>query len=348
MSAFDGELVRKPLTPQARGDILRYLWPASGIHGAGDYDLDWEPYFNYYQAQCENALHEQGKHVLVRKHQHIIDIACQLSRERSRDRIKDGLKTLFTTAEERPDKDEILDNSVDLVARLCLMVNIGAYKSTWTQGTRFLWNTSSLKDLLRTCFTVTQQENDGNIRFEKVFSAFNIQRIADMEICWTSNLADHLLMVNDDDKKIAIFHHASFLKRQRDNPLFPTGLIDETLRTLALLFNKDDKRTTKWLHALPASLMVDRSLLRLNKLRLEDRQIEKFKFWHDRLIVLKKSFDKSRPSRLSQWWYDDRDGVSWYTFWVAVLILFLTVFFGLVQSIEGGLQVYKAYHPVNG
>ena len=32
-----------------------------------------------------------------------------------------------------------------------------------------------------------------------------------------------------------------------------------------------------------------------------------------------------------------------YTFWVAVLVLVLTIFFGLVQSIEGALQVYASF-----
>jgi hypothetical protein len=346
MSALDGELQRRSLTPQTRRDILQYLWPTSGTIGIGDYDLDWEPYFSYYQGQCEDALHEQGNHILVRKHQHIIDIGRQLGRGQPRDTIKADLKNLFTTDEERPDQDEILDNTVDLVARLCLMVNIGAYKSTVTQATRLLWNIPYLQDFLQACFTATQEVNDGNVRFEKVFTAFNLERIADVKICWTNNLADHLRMVNDDDKMVAIFHHASFLKRQRDNPLFPAGLVDETLRTLALLFPRSDKQTRNWLQALPAVLMVDRNLLRCEKLRLDDRRIGKFKFWHDRLTVLKQAFDESRPSRLSQWWYDNRDGHSWYTFWVAVFVLFLTVFFGLVQSIEGALQVYIAYHPV--
>jgi hypothetical protein len=38
--------------------------------------------------------------------------------------------------------------------------------------------------------------------------------------------------------------------------------------------------------------------------------------------------------------------IQWFNFWFAVALLVgLTVFFGLVQSIEGALQVYKAYHP---
>lgn len=129
--------------------------------------------------------------------------------------------------------------------------------------------------------------------------------------------------------------------------MFPPGLIAETIRTLALIFPKHDKQTKRMLQVVRPSQRVDRRLQRLQKLRLDDRQIETFKFWRDRLIILKQAFDDPRPARLSQWWYDRRDGHVWYTFWVAVLVLLLTVFFGLVQSVEGALQVYKAYNSTN-
>lgn len=95
----------------------------------------------------------------------------------------------------------------------------------------------------------------------------------------------------------------------------------------------------------PESDRMDQALLECDLLRLEDRQIEKFHFWHDSLIMLKQAFDNSQPSTISQWWWDRRNGVQWYTFWVAVWVLILTILFGLIQSIEGALQVYKAYHP---
>lgn len=34
-----------------------------------------------------------------------------------------------------------------------------------------------------------------------------------------------------------------------------------------------------------------------------------------------------------------------YTFWVAILVLVLTLLFRILQSIEGAFQIYKAYHP---
>jgi hypothetical protein len=40
-----------------------------------------------------------------------------------------------------------------------------------------------------------------------------------------------------------------------------------------------------------------------------------------------------------------RKKVQWSTFWAAGVVLVLSVFFGIIQSIEGALQVDEAYHP---
>jgi len=131
--------------------------------------------------------------------------------------------------------------------------------------------------------------------------------------------------------------------------LFPDGLIEETLDTLALLFPTSDKKIETWYQkmskSVPAPQVLDKKATKCGQLRLEKRQIEHFKFWHDRLVILKQEFDQSCPATLSQWWVDRRNGVQWYTFWVAVLVIFLTIFFGFIQSILSALQVYKAYYP---
>lgn len=86
------------------------------------------------------------------------------------------------------------------------------------------------------------------------------------------------------------------------------------------------------------------SLARENgQLKVEERQINNFEYWHDRLVILKQAFDEAEPRNMKQWWHDKRKRVQWYTFWVAIMVLMLTVFFGLVQSIEGALQVYMAF-----
>jgi hypothetical protein len=225
------------------------------------------------------------------------------------------------------------------------MVNIGENPSTVTRCEKLRWTNSSLKDHLEAHFCASQASSGDSFRFDRTFIALNMERVAGIRICWTNDLADHLRVVTDGVKQVSIFHHASFLERARENSQYPAGLIDETLRTLALLFPKQDKDTKKWLRTIRPSATIDRHLMDFQRLRSDQRQIDNFTFWQERLVILKETFDESRPARLSQWWYDRRDGHVWYTFWVAVFVLFLTVFFGLIQSIEGALQVYKAYHP---
>jgi hypothetical protein len=125
--------------------------------------------------------------------------------------------------------------------------------------------------------------------------------------------------------------------------LFPEGFIEETLQTLALLFPQSDKKTRKWLKKICPLYDIDPCLMRCGQLRADDRHIGDFKYWHDRLVILKQVFDEAQPSTLSRWWWDRRRGVQWYTFWVAVLVLVLTILFGLVQSIEGALQFIRHF-----
>ncbi|KAK7949169.1 uncharacterized protein PG986_010055 [Apiospora aurea] len=124
------------------------------------------------------------------------------------------------------------------------------------------------------------------------------------------------------------------------------GLINETLRTLALLFPEAQfgrKRTRggKWLgRKREVDWVLDARLAHCGNL-----QIEHFTYWRDRLVILKQAYDDATPRTLSQWWHDRRNGVQWYTFWVAILVLLLTTLLGLVQCVESALQVYKACFP---
>ncbi len=123
------------------------------------------------------------------------------------------------------------------------------------------------------------------------------------------------------------------------NPIFPPGFIAETLRTLALLFPEGDANTRKWYTKQADRDELDFGVLKCGPVQ---RRIEGYSFWHDRLVVLNEEFNEARPTTFVQWWNDRRDGLQWYAVWVAIG---LTIFFGLVQSIEGAMQVYKAWHP---
>ena len=90
---------------------------------------------------------------------------------------------------------------------------------------------------------------------------------------------------------------------------------------------------------------MDGNAIKCGPLGADFREVSKFKYWHDRLVILKDAFDDAEPVTVKQWWCDRRRRVQWYTFWIAALVLALTIIFGIIQCVEGGLQVYKAYHP---
>lgn len=140
------------------------------------------------------------------------------------------------------------------------------------------------------------------------------------------------------------------------SPIFPEGFMRETLDTLTLLFPDTDRKTKQWLEAEfradPLSKQMDRGLFKCGHFRPghPSRRLEHFRYWRDRLGMLREAVDEATPpSRaLLKALSDSKKGDRWFNSWVAIVAIGLTLFFGMVQSIEGAIQVFKAYHPVTG
>ncbi|KAH7371816.1 hypothetical protein BKA64DRAFT_689570 [Cadophora sp. MPI-SDFR-AT-0126] len=306
-----------------------------------------DSYFSYY----EKALESCRSNSLISSHQDIINLLVKAQqKETTRSSLETHLRKKFHN-KEIDEADEILENTIDLVLRLLLMVPTGGYSTairsvTLSGGTKLNWKDGALSEFVQREFSV-QNSMKEPVKLERIFNARNLEGIAGVEVRWTSNLADHLRM-RDDDKAVEIFHYATFLKLQQDESILPSPLVDETLRTLALLLPEHDKKVEKWFTSHEAKLEKRRKLpldplaRECGQLKVEERQIDKFQYWHDRLVILKQVFDEAEPRNIKQWWRDRRRRVQWYTFWVAAMVLALTVFFGTVQSVEGAMQVWLA------
>ena len=133
-------------------------------------------------------------------------------------------------------------------------------------------------------------------------------------------------------------HHLTKIIRS----LLSDDLIEETLHTLRLLLPSSDRCTCEWFKKKQKGLGLDSKAGSYPALNASARQIDKFHYWRDRLVVLKQAFDESEPNTIASWWYDDRKKVQWYTFWLAALVLLLTVVFGLIQSVSGIVQAWAA------
>jgi hypothetical protein len=306
-------------------------------------------YLRYYEEQCSHALHSKSLNILIATHADVSDVIQKLKDPiKTREQIVNLLRAQLPDPDARESEDEVLEEIVNLAVRLWLMIDVGKLQLSSVPGQKpLLWEEGTLKGFIEEYFgspTGSSPTRIVRVKLDRLFTARNLERIAGLQIVWTDNLSDHLRLTMDDTQ-IAIYHHATFLVHHKDNAVFPPRFIDETLRTLALLFPQYDKKSCKWFRAQQQKSGLDSQACGVAHLTAEERQIENFMFWHDRIGILKQVFDEAEPSTIAQWWRDRRRRVQWYTFWVAFVVLALTILFGLIQSIEGGFQVYKAYYP---
>lgn len=177
-------------------------------------DMSLNRYWSFYQSECAKALHEGGQHIATRTHQDIAECVRRLRSGQERHAVKNHLRSNLTTLHDN--EDEILENSIDLAASVLLMMNFCSYSYGFS-GRRWLnWNNdSSLRKLLGDFFHDNCAEaRKGTTNLEKIFTAHNLTRIAGLEVIWTDNMLDHLRLT-DDDQRVHMFHHASFLEVQK-------------------------------------------------------------------------------------------------------------------------------------
>ena len=124
--------------------------------------------------------------------------------------------------------------------------------------------------------------------------------------------------------------------------MLPVDFVEETLDTLALLLPQDNSISNRWFQQIRKELGLDPEAGTNGHLNASARRLDKFKYWGDKIVILKQVFDDSEPKSVLQWWHDDRKRVQWYTFWIAALVLLLTIIFGLVQSVASVVQAWAS------
>ncbi|KAK0636701.1 hypothetical protein B0T17DRAFT_587776 [Bombardia bombarda] len=228
------------------------------------------------------------------------------------------------------------------------MAEIGVHRFGFSGRNPLPWpGQQTLRQAAERYFHRKESQAD-NPRLARLFTAYNLTHIGGIKIRWTRNIVDHLLL-SDDDQTVFIFHCAGFLRYQKcfANGIFPDGFVEETLRTLALLFPQNDRKSRRWVNTQILEHGLDQGVANCGSLRVHDRRFEKFHFWHDRLVILKQAFDESSPRGLTQWWNDRRNSVQWYTFWIDILVFTTTAFLGMIQCVEGALQVYLSWKALH-
>lgn len=174
------------------------------------------------------------------------------------------------------------------------------------------------------------------------FCAKSLTRKAAFELCFTSNLAEHLTFKKASKKSLCIFRHSQMLEHFRIsdvNAIFPPGFLEETRKTLSLLFPVlKNVKTQKRVRRIQVEEEVDIEAL-IGDFELMDTK--SYPYYASRLIEIQRRYDASRPKKAKQWWFDRRHRLEWTTLGVAVVVFVLTVVFGVIQSVTSILQVSK-------
>ena len=181
-TSLDRNIYIWPFDNCVKHDIVENLWTGdlgskdkSTIPGTDD------AYLEYYSEQCKLALHDRGKHISVRTQQDIIDIVRLLRDSHTRESIKREIRSL-SLVQDTVDENEVLDGSIDLVARLLVMIEIGSLQYGVSCQKRLVWKDGSLQDFIASQFEPSRLLGKETVRLEKTFNAHNLERIAECKL----------------------------------------------------------------------------------------------------------------------------------------------------------------------
>lgn len=124
--------------------------------------------------------------------------------------------------------------------------------------------------------------------------------------------------------------------QQGTNIIFPDGCLNETMRTLDILFPFGDDHTMEYLKN-EAQDFYALTIPRHSRYLPAD--LNEFDYWRDRLAVLYNLLNQP-PSTLVGMLYDyRRNPIQWWTFWLAVFLSILILVFGVAGLIIGSKQL---------
>ena len=327
-----------PLSTDVQRYIKESFWPYSSPSV-----VEYESYFMYFQWTISTMSWPKGPLDKQRfAAQTYIDIAkiVQTLRARMDDSHVDVALEL---QKDFPNSSQAqILRSMDLVARLWLTLHIESEDfpigPTLSNVTPTLWsNAVSLKDSIRNVFEPTSYPAQFHtVGIDPSFTVYNLHKLCRLEIKWTANLRDHLKFDRATSTLYLFCHKVCLISHMEFSDIFPKGFIPETIRTLDLLFPFGKASTQKYLDE------TGQSFYRTTSPNLSrPMDFGEFHYWQKRLIELHDVYNEA-PKSVLQMWYDRRNPIQWWTFWLAAAIAILTIVFGTIASYTGFKQASLA------
>ena len=221
-----------------------------------------------------------------------------------------------------------LNRSVDLALRFWLVINFREVEDQTLrhESVCVVWDDdTTLKTFVNELFPTSKlyTSNSSNHRFGRHFTADFLTRVCGLKIEWTTSLCDHLQF--DRYKNVVrIFPYKSYLHHLLQQPVdshpISRTVLQEILLWLDILFPIWDQNSMSLLHKESQDFQefgpVSSSVVAITA--------EDFDHWRDRLLELREALD-APPVSWAQLWRDRRSPQQFWTFWIALVILLLTV-----------------------
>ncbi|KAK5558871.1 hypothetical protein LTR46_003060 [Exophiala xenobiotica] len=358
MAALPGLLEQKP-SHETRWKVFHGLFHNS----LGRVDQSqFQQYFRYYERELAMlkfgslTVQSPTNQLVVTRHEELVEVADIV---RSAVSNKSELRKMLQ--DRYSGEEAAADRTLNLLVRLWLMVNVREPDAALHAPQTYLLQWSSqqtLQDFVADAFPTSKWRVEAReSRLHPSFTAAFMVNICGLKLEWTDCLADHLRLdrrhhalrvysyksllqvhLNSHGDDALASDRMSVSKRiERDNPNghspFPGRLLLETIWTLNLLFPQWDPNTN--------------SLLKKHQQSFQQigpyngpptSNLAQFEYWRDRLCELHDVVFLAPPASWAQLWRDRRNPQQFWTFWLALVILLLT----LISTITGIVQAWAS------
>jgi hypothetical protein len=199
------------IPPDLKERVLSEFW---GVTSSQADKWLVEHYSEYYSKQVQLMLYDGGHQPSTWTHNDIVEVMTYIADSRDRKDISASLQSRCT-ANEAEQQRVMVNQLIDLAARLCLMLSFGTTPFAYERQLSVDWIQGSAKEFLHQHFQPQIAIHvDSRFKLPKIFTARNVHRIGGIQIEWTPYLSEHLRLL-DQDERVAIFHHVGFLYLHR-------------------------------------------------------------------------------------------------------------------------------------
>lgn len=210
---LDVRLCQASLPATVQCEIINVIWGCNLSMVEYCQSMDgYATYIRYYYAQCSSLT--RGGRYTSQTHGDLMKIVRYVQ---ARDATFESV--MASVCLNLPGiETETIRVAMLTAARLWLMLYIGEDQFSLSPGQLPIsWDRDTLRNCVRSHFKPQCILTD-TVRLEKNFNAVNLDTVGNIQVVWTNNLADHLLMISDDTR-VSVFHHATFLLNHRDKKL---------------------------------------------------------------------------------------------------------------------------------